>query len=83
MSDTVKVEVSTWEEAYPVLIIGEPDDPDDQYNYPMYDVPRCLMDALTAARGQVSAAELAIMKHIEAEHPDAAEVRDWLTTHTE
>jgi hypothetical protein len=74
MSRTVKVNVNTAIEAYPVLGIREAEDGAGH----AYEIPASLLDALGAAEDAVRAVEITIMERIAAEHPEAEEVVEWL-----
>lgn len=74
MSETVKVNVDTEVEAYPVLSIREAEQ-GSEYGY---EIPRPLLEALDHAQEMVEVAEAAIMERIGATYPDAGAVADWL-----
>lgn len=70
MSETVKVQVNTEAEMYPVLDIREGDS--------QFEIPAALLAALIHAEEAVTIAQAAIMKHIGAAYPDARAVAEWL-----
>jgi hypothetical protein len=70
MSETVKVQVNTEAEMYPVLDIREGDS--------QFEIPAALLAALTHAQKAVAAAETAIMEYIGAAYPGPTAVHEWL-----
>lgn len=72
---TIRVEIEPEVELYPVLSILDSPLADDEDGY---DIPRELWDDLCRAQVVVDAAEVAIMRYVAANYPDASDVRSWL-----
>ncbi len=75
MAEMMQVEIATDDEDYPVLNIRLGREGYEQY---AYDVPAYLIDALDSAKDVVRQIERAIMEHVGANYPDAADVKEWL-----